>query len=209
VTTASPIQAVVLDFGGVLWNMRWDAAQALEEAHGLPRGSLFQTLYRTPTWAEIERGRGDRAAWLDEAHRLLETRAGRPLPRLHEAWRGQQHLIDESVALVRALRPAHRTAILSNNDASFRARLRDGLGILDLFDTVVSSAEEGIAKPEPLIYRRAAERLAVSVAACVFVDDAEPNVRAAVEVGMRGLLFRVDRGHDLRRMLAGAGVPVA
>jgi len=206
---SGPIRGILLDFGGVLWNMRWDIAAELEQAHGLPRGSLFEALYRTPTWREIERGRGDRQAWLEEAHRLLEERAGGPRPRLHEAWRARQHTIAENVALVRALRPAYRVGILSNSDRSLRERLRDGLGIHDLFDAVVCSAEAGMAKPEPAIYRLAAGRLGLAPEACVFVDDHEPNVVAAEQVGMRALLFRVDRGHDLGAGLAALDVTPA
>lgn len=201
-----PISGVLLDFGGVLWNMRWDTCRELEQAYGLPRRALFETLYRTSTWEALERGRGDREAWREEAHRLLEARAGRPLPRLHDAWRASQHLILENVQVVRALRSSYRIGILSNSDASLRERLRDGLGISDLFDTVVCSAEVGMAKPEPAIYRLAAERLGLPPEACVFVDDHEPNVVAAQQVGMRGALFRVDRGGDLRVELAALGV---
>jgi putative hydrolase of the HAD superfamily len=202
----SEVRGVVLDFGGVILDMRWDVARALEAEHRLPRGAVFETLYRTPTWAEIQCGRGDRTAWLDEAHRLLEARAGRPLPRLHETWRAATCLIDANVALVRTLRPAYRVSILSNADATLRDRLRDGHGIHDLFDDVVCSAEVGLAKPDPAIYRLAAERLALPPAACVFVDDLEANVTAARETGMRGVFHRVDRGHDLRAQLAELGV---
>jgi putative hydrolase of the HAD superfamily len=205
-TPPGGIRGVVLDFGGVVHDMRWDVARELEDAHQLPRGAIFETLYRTPAWDAIQCGRGDRQAWLDEAHRLLEARAGRPLPRVHEAWRRAQHVIPETVALVRALRPAYRIAILSNADATLPTRLRDGLGIHELFDAVVCSAEVGMAKPDPAIYRLAAERLGLPPEACVFVDDSEPNVRAAEQVGMRGVFFRVDRGHDLRAMLAELGV---
>jgi putative hydrolase of the HAD superfamily len=202
----SPLRGVVLDFGGVIWNMRWDVARALEDAHGVPRGAVFETLYRTPAWAAIQCGRGDRDAWRAEAHRLLEARAGRPLPRLHESWRAAQHPIEENLALVRALRPAYRVSILSNADATLRSRLRDGLAIHDLFDDVVCSAEVGLAKPDPAVYRLAAERLGLPTAACVFVDDLEANVEAARQTGMRGIFFRVDRGHDLRARLAELGV---
>jgi len=210
--TADPIagpppgpRAVIFDFGGVLSNMRWDVSRQLEDAHGLPRGAIMETLYRTPTWAAIERGRGDRTDWLREAHRLLEDKAGRVLPPLHDAWRAAHHLIAENVALAAALRPAYRTAILSNADASLRHRLRESR-IHDLFDVVISSAEEGIAKPEPAIYRLAATRLRVPAEACVFIDDYEPNVAAAVDVGMRGILFRIDRAHDLNVLLAEMGI---
>ncbi len=199
-------RALILDFGGVVWDMRWDVARELEAAHGLPPGSLFETLYRTPTWAALQCGRGDREAWLTEAHALLEARAGRQLPPLHRAWRERQHPLPATIELVRALRPAYRTAVLSNADASLRARLREELGIHDLFDTIVCSAEVGTAKPDPAIYRLAASRLGVPPAACVFVDDHAPNVAAAQAVGMLGIHFRVDRGDDLAALLAGVGV---
>jgi putative hydrolase of the HAD superfamily len=197
---------VLLDFGGVIWDMRWDAARDLETAHGLPPGALSETLYRTEVWRAVERGRGDREAWLSGAHAALERLAGRPLPPLHAEWRRQQAPIAPNVALVRALRPAWRLAIVSNADVTLRARLSDGLGIIDLFDDVVCSAEVGWAKPEAEIYALACRRLGVPPTACVFVDDHQPNVAAAEAAGMRGVLYRVDRGDDLGGLLAAVGV---
>jgi putative hydrolase of the HAD superfamily len=197
--------SVIFDFGGVLADMRWDVSAELERTHGLPRGALLETLYRTETWREVECGRGDLEAWRLEAHRLLEARARCALPRLHDAWLAARHLIPTNVALARRLRPAYRTAILSNADRTLRGRLCE-LGIHHLFDTVISSAEEGLAKPDPTIYRLAAERLGVPPDACVFVDDYDVNVRAAETVGMRGILYRVDRDPDLLELLAAAGV---
>jgi len=206
VPAATDVRGVILDFGGVMSNMRWEVARQLEDRHGLPRRAMFETLYRTPVWEAIQRGQGDRQAWLEDAHRLLEARARRALPRLHEVWRAAQDLIGENIALVRALRPVYRTAILSNADASLRERLRDAHGIHDLFDSILCSAEVGMAKPEPAIYRLAASRLALEPEACVFVDDLAANVTAAETVGMQGILFRVDRGDSLTALLAERGI---
>jgi putative hydrolase of the HAD superfamily len=206
-SSALAVRGVIFDFGGVLIDMRWDVSAGLEEDHGLPRHALLETLYRTPTWREIERGQGDLLAWRAEAHRLLEEQAGRPLPRLHDAWVAARHLIRANILLARQLRPAYRTAILSNADQSLRGRLRE-LGIHDLFDTVVSSAEEGVAKPDTEIYRRAAARLGLPPESCVFVDDYEANVQAARALGMHGIVYRVDRGQDLAARLADLGVLV-
>ena len=63
----SRLRAVIFDFGGVLWDMRWDVARELDRAHGLPRSSVFETLYRCPAWADIECGIGDAAEWADGA----------------------------------------------------------------------------------------------------------------------------------------------
>jgi HAD superfamily hydrolase (TIGR01509 family) len=186
--------------------MRWDVARDLDRAHGLPRSSVFDTLYRSEAWRDIERGMGDPAAWLDGAHRALEERAGRPLPRLHEEWRKAQAAIEPNLELVRALRPDYTLSILSNADLSLRQRLERDIGIHHLFDDIVCSAEVGMAKPEPAVFHLACQRLGLRPAECVFVDDYEPNVKAADEIGMKVVLFRVDRGDDLRIQLHALGV---
>src|SRR5262245_60635029 len=127
--TATGPSVVLLDFGGVIWNMRWDVAHTLEATNWLPQGSLTATLYGCSTWQEVERGRGDRDAWLAGAHAELERMAERPLPPLHAEWRASQRPIPETIELVRALRPPYRVGVLSNADLTLRTRLNDVLGI--------------------------------------------------------------------------------
>jgi HAD superfamily hydrolase (TIGR01509 family) len=166
---------------------------------------VFETLYRTDAWHGIERGVGDLTEWTEGAHRELERRAGHPLPRLHEEWRRAQTAIAANVELVRRLRPRYKLSVLSNADMSLRGRLeRDGIHAL--FDDVVVSAEVGMAKPDPAIFRLAVERLGLTPAECVFVDDWDQNVAAARDVGMRGVIHRVDKGDDLRKQLLALGV---
>jgi epoxide hydrolase-like predicted phosphatase len=92
--------------------------------------------------------------------------------------------------MIEAVRAARRqgvsTGLVSNTwnlEASPSASL-------DIFDVRVRSGEEGVRKPEPEIYLRAADRLGLSPEECVFVDDLPANVEGAVAVGMAGVLHR-------------------
>ncbi len=88
------------------------------------------------------------------------------------------------VDIVRAARTAGvRTGLLSNSWGLDYPRE----GWDTLFDTVVISGEVGLRKPDPAIYRPAAERLGLPPDQVVFVDDLAPNVRAAAAVGMVGV----------------------
>lgn len=78
--------------------------------------------------------------------------------------------------------------------------------ICGLFDGIICSADVGLAKPEPKIYALAAERLGLSPAECVFVDDLERNIEAAHETGMHAIRFRVDLGVVLEEQFAAFGV---
>jgi putative hydrolase of the HAD superfamily len=60
------------------------------------------------------------------------------------------------------------------------------------FDATVFSSAEGFGKPDPRIYRIAADRLAVSAESCVFVGDgANDELPGAERVGMRAIQLRV------------------
>ena len=200
-----PIRAVIFDYGGVLWNMRWDVTRALESEHGLRERAIPEAHYSSESWRQLEVGVGERDAWLAESHQALETAAGRPLPPIFARWAGEQHLIEPNIELIRRLRPRYRTGVLSNADRTLIDRLRE-LAIADLFDDIVVSGEVGVAKPETRIYALAAQRLGLAPDECVFIDDLERNVEAAFEAGMVGVHFRHDLGHDLAAQLAELGV---
>jgi HAD superfamily hydrolase (TIGR01509 family) len=186
--------------------MRWDVARELDQVHGLPRSSVFDTLYRCDAWHAVERGTGDRDAWRQDAHRALEARAGRSLPPLHDEWHKAQVPITANLDIVRALRPAYKISILSNADISLRQRLEHEIGIHHLFDDIVCSAEVAMAKPERAVFELACRRLGLPPVECVFVDDYDVNVKAAQDAGMAAVLFRVDKGDDLRALLGAHGV---
>lgn len=88
----------------------------------------------------------------------------------------------------RARRAGLRTALLSNSWGNTDAYPRQDWP--ELFDAVVISGEVSMRKPEHRIYRHAAELIGLEPAGCAMVDDLAPNVRAAVDVGMVGVLHR-------------------
>ncbi len=59
-----------------------------------------------------------------------------------------------------------------------------------MFDDVVLSYHVGMAKPDPRVYRLAAERLGVDPSECLFVDDKEVYCAAARDVGMSAIKYR-------------------
>jgi putative hydrolase of the HAD superfamily len=62
-------------------------------------------------------------------------------------------------------------------------------GITQLFDVIVLSAEEGVKKPDPQIYKLLLDRLQTQPDETVFVDDNAENVAAAVALGVQAIQF--------------------
>jgi putative hydrolase of the HAD superfamily len=61
----------------------------------------------------------------------------------------------------------------------------DGVGLLALVDSSVTSARAGARKPHPNIYRTSVESLGIATGDAVFVGDSwEPDVRGPRRLGM-------------------------
>jgi putative hydrolase of the HAD superfamily len=185
------IRGVIFDFGGVITeNFDPDTARAYELELGLEPDTLAAAIFDCEPWLEVSQGR--------ISEELYRERFGaglpRPVPaeRLAALWRfvfdltGIRPGARELIAATRAR--GFRVALLSNERLSLRATL-ERWDLAPLFDCIVISAEVGMRKPDPAIYRHAAEGLALPAGTCVFIDDREGNVLAAREVGMHALRF--------------------
>jgi 2-haloacid dehalogenase len=77
-------------------------------------------------------------------------------------------------------------------------------GILRRLEAIVVSGREGLAKPDPRLYRLLLDRYAVDAASAVFVDDNEANCAAAAELGLTAIRFV--GADDLRARLVTLGL---
>lgn len=69
--------------------------------------------------------------------------------------------------------------------------------LAEVFDDVVISERVGLRKPDPAIYRLAAQRIGVAATGCVFIDDLPINVTAAQRLGMSGIVHKDPAGTRL------------
>ena len=84
----------------------------------------------------------------------------------------------------------YRIYLLSNYPRrTFRIHERERFDFVDLIDGKVVSGFERLAKPDPEIYRLLFERYQIIAEECVFLDDRQVNIDAAICMGMQGILF--------------------
>lgn len=90
-------------------------------------------------------------------------------------------------AAVRQLAPHFRLGLLSNfDDAQCGREVLGDTGIAHLFEAVIISAEVGLRKPNPQIYRRILEMMRLDAAEVLFVGDTpREDVKGPRNVGMR------------------------
>jgi putative hydrolase of the HAD superfamily len=198
------IEAVLFDFGGVLTTPVWDSFSAFCRAEGLDPDAIKDLFRSDPEALALLR----RLEIGDISERDFERRFGERLglenrERLIDSMFEGMKPLDTMVTAVRDLRLGGvRTGLLSNSWSTDHYD-RELLG--ELFDDVVISAEVGLHKPQPEIYRLAAERIGSAPEACVFVDDLRENCEGAEAVGMTAVRHR-EPGETIVRLSELTGV---
>lgn len=194
------ISAVVFDVGGVLervddasWPEVW--MQKWERRAGLGAGHLAQQLAKHEPMDGVVTGEISE----DELRRVYADALGlddsQSVEMMSEMWDGYCGELDVAMRdFCAELRPRYRTAILSNSADGARREEQRRYGFEQLVDVIVYSHEVGIAKPDPAIYQLTEQRLGVRSQEIVFVDDHEPHVRAAEDLGWHGVLHRDTQG---------------
>jgi 2-haloalkanoic acid dehalogenase type II len=196
------IRAVLFDLGGTLVD-EWDFNHVAELARRLYLDLRPDDLLHH--YREVERRldehppSGNREARLAELWReVLSGAAGRDLGlEVGEKFRHllleeerPVHLFSDVRRCLDRLRGSDRLlAVVSNStsEAGLR-RILDRAGILGYFRRVVSSGTEGVAKPDPEIFRRTVERLAVPPAEALHVGNLEyADAKAATSAGLHAL----------------------
>ena len=179
-------QSLLLDLDGVVrvWDPAYDAA--LERRHGLPPGALAYAVFGPGSaLADAVTGRISDEEWRTRAARVIADDHGPSAAAVVEAWSESAGGVDEAVlAVVRRARAAGwRVGLLTNATTRLRGDLAR-LGLDAEVDVVVSSAELGVAKPDPRAFLEACRLLGAAPAEVVFVDDSHTNVAAAAAVGL-------------------------
>ena len=182
------IRAVIFDIGGVFNRVghigqgdRW------QERTGLDERALALAIFDGPLTGPASLGQAAVAdIWASVARQLYLS--AQEIAELEaDAWAAyiwNTELLD----YVHWLRTRCKTATLS--DAWPNARQQCQPYINDgVFDVMVYSAEEGIKKPNPEIFKRTLGRLAVTPDEAVFVDDRQKNVDAANALGLHGIQY--------------------
>lgn len=195
------MESVIFDWGGVLIDdprpglLRYCAdAFGVSQAHYTPVHDSFLDAFQKGLISEAE-------FWQDISQELR-----RPAPEVASLWfnafRSAHVPRPEVFSLVSSLREnGYKTALLSNTERP-AVKLFHELGY-GMFDALVFSCEQGVAKPERRIYEIALEKLGSDPPWSIFIDDRQDYVQGAKEVGLNAILFKSVA--QIRHELAGLG----
>ena len=182
-------KAIIFDNGSVLEGplLTFEGYLAeLATQHGFETGhELWLYLYISEEWEDAKRGRiSPDDFWRERLAGLGVTE----YKGFREALFAHRAPNPAMTDLVHQLHGRYQLAILSNT-AFVDLRPYLDQTICDRFDLIVSSAAEGLAKPESAIYELTLARLGIAPGEALFVDDLKRNTDAAEALGIPSVVF--------------------
>ena len=185
--SSSPIQYVFFDAGGVVLNFK-AGFDALSSALSRPRAAIEQSYMRHAQIAE--RGVIGIDEFWTRVRRDLKIGNDETAVDCEMCWLGSFVPIPQTHRLMRDISNRYRIGLLSNTEFGvIEYALEKGLIPAIPFANIIKSCDIGAAKPERRLYEVAQEKAGVPGTAILFVDDRAENVRAAEELGWRGIVF--------------------
>lgn len=182
---------VVFDLGGVV--VDWDPVPAVAAAVGLERAERFVHGgdFDFAAWNHAQdagRSFADAEAAAAASHPHLAEEIASYRPNFALSLRG---LVPGTADILRALhRRGVRLVALTNWSAETFPHAPEVFpDVFALFDDVVVSGAEGVAKPAPEIFVILARRLGHPLEGVFYVDDSLRNVEAARTAGMDAVHF--------------------
>lgn len=197
------IKAVIWDMGGVIMRTTdFTPREELATGLGMTRHELEKIFFSSESGTRAQLGEIEFPQHLENVRLALRLPAGEMKTFWDRFWSGDE-LDTQLVEYIRQLKLNYRTGLLSNAFSNLRGWIASQVKFADAFDDIVISAEEGVMKPDPRIYRRSLENLGVAAGNAIFIDDFEHNVEGARAVGMHAIHFQnPDQVHaDIKKYL--------
>jgi HAD superfamily hydrolase (TIGR01509 family) len=193
------ITTVIFDLDGLLADTERLHCSAYQEALRVHGAAVTDDEY-ADHW--VRSGRGI-AEWITDRGLTLDPIA----LRAHKSRCYLDLLISElrpmegALALLERLHGRKNLALASSSYPDAVEGVLTGLGIAGYFQVIVTGLDVPRVKPAPDIFLAAAERLGVSPAKCVVLEDAEKGVIAASLAGMRCIAIpnQHTRHHDFSK----------
>lgn len=184
------IRTIIFDIGNVLADFNW---RAYLDSFALPEQEdriVERTLFLSPLWAEIDRGR------LSDDELLAQICKSAPEQEMliRRVYSGAGMAVSQNTyapGLLKRLKElGYQIYILSNYGKTFYEERLSNFEFLRYSDGQVISYQEQYIKPEPEIYQILLSRYQICPEEAVFFDDLPKNLETAKTFGINTVQVR-------------------
>ena len=183
------IKTIIFDFGRVISAQKPSSLfRRYEDELGLVPGTINSIMFDSEAWHEALVGHKTAEEFWHEIGPELGLKSVGEVDAFRHRYRADEAINPGVLDLISRLHGNYKLAVLSNSPPGLTNWLADW-NVLNFFDVVFCSGDEGIAKPDSKAFELTLERLGLKPDEAVFIDDTREHVEAARKLGLHGILF--------------------
>lgn len=201
------IENIILDLGGVLYDLDYGATQ--KEFTELGMDHVFSKAKQTPLFDDLEEGKITREEFFTQFNLAAEKNHDHTI--IHQAWNKMLlGMLPDKLELLDKLKSQYRMFLYSNTNElhieEVWQSLHNDLGIYNLddyFETVFLSNEMGIRKPKKEGFEYIIEQHQLDPKTTLFIDDSIQHVEGAKKAGIQAYWLDLSKEniHELLKKL--------
>lgn len=183
------IDTIVFDMGGVLIDFSAELFSRRLHVGAEGQALLTQHLLRTTDWVRLDRGTITEEEVLAHACAKLPRELHAAADDIINRWNEPIAPIEGTADVVRALKARGYTMYLLSNASRRQHDYWSQIPGSECFSGTLISADVHLLKPETAIYEELFRKFSLRPEQCFFIDDFPPNIEAAENAGMQGVVF--------------------
>ena len=183
------VKNIVFDISNVLAPFRFKEFLAEKGFDGAMIKRIIKASAMTPYWTEYEKGK---LTYEEAMNGFISTDPdiAAELRKAYDSCSGIMGRYDYTEGWISSLKEAgYKLYCITNFTPAGYEQCYDCISFVEKFDGCVYSFREGVAKPDPEIYKILLNRYDLKAEECVFIDDTEENVTGAEKLGIKGIVF--------------------
>jgi epoxide hydrolase-like predicted phosphatase len=182
------IRNIIFDLGNVLVSFRPSEYFTKENYPENIKATIISDIFESKQWIMLDKGEIS----LNEAIDAIASVSSLKKEEIAHVFNLRTNLmfpLDQNVKLLSGLKnQGFRLYYLSNFPKDVFDEIKAGYYFFKYFDGGIISSDIHVTKPHPRIYEILLEKYDLIADECLFIDDLEPNIKAAELLGMKSLL---------------------
>lgn len=181
------IRCLIFDLGGVIVYIKKIDFSSLDRRFKLRNGTI-RNIIKTCVHEAIRRKKFNERLFFEK--HFAHTLPWRVYSKILSNWFKTERVNTPLIRWIERRRQKYNIYLLTNQTGALSLRLKNKYRIAHHFDRVFNSAEIGIAKPDPRIFRHLLLNVKANPRTCLFVDNKFRNISAARKFGFQTIYFK-------------------
>ena len=165
------MKAIIFDFGGVI---------------ALQKGLYYVPIFPdAEMWHQAEEGKIAE----DDFWKKLEEYYHKTVDEIMQMLFAERELNVALIEFLKSKKPQMKFGFINNGLSRLTEKIAEEWKLGEVFEVMIISSKEKLAKPDPKIFLLACERLGVKPEECIYVGRKENYVNIAQSLGMKSFVY--------------------